>query len=1076
MPTLEEMRAEINRLLPDFETPQFVKNIQTAYQNMPGAAIPQAALSLGSNLVGAPLGAAYGVGKTLLSDKFGTQEGIKLGQQEAGKVMNALRYTPPTRAGREIAETIERLPQTLTGSEMGIGMLPEIWRMPPRISPSDVQVMGARGINTAREIADIPRDFQAAQSGMTRMGANDKPTYGARLQSVAEDIGDVMARRQALRSDEGGTTLPKMDVLSDLVTDMNMYAIKPKGGNWPTTLGSTESLANQRMLGKRLSETQFTTNENDLVTLFEAQVKKYDQQNGTNLSRILIKDYFGEESKGKTPLEQINSFVYDWNEKTKDPEQPPLPTLDRIEKAIPTFNQWVMGPYQKYIRNEQATGLATDPLLAVVNRAEVPLPELFPSARERDYLNLEQVERYRQNALKRLAKDETIDLTQPQYANVGKQTATTPVGKQYEDFLDTDIGILVSPLVLDKEKYPFVSKLNLDAPVYDLQYSLPERNTGFKDISNYVMEGLISGKYNPEKIGNLPPHVVVQDMLKDYQNRLKEEQRSKEAMQTYRLERAKQLQTDTQFGDGSRMVVFNKASYDQDPEMLKRDFGQITKDLNQCIGAGCHGTPDYPGHGPAIEPHTGRPPRGSAGELSYPSYYDMVKDGRGEIVSLIDPDAKYQFTIQIKYDRNPLSQREQEAIAESWVAQNKPDHLDAFLKHKEEYGGGSTLNAIMRNFPEIKQVIADITKANTKKEIRQMRGADNGNVAEAFESHVVDWLNKNADDLSSVEDLDQIPGVMYLGMSSPSLAGQLRDYDQDYDFDTAEEFIDRIKEEKLLPKFFYPGDVENLAYKLGVDLTEAPAKQLSPYDSQIVAEEFERYITDDPESLYAQDNLQDKFVKDINLLTGYPDKYNLPIDIHRKLVKMILSDNQSQINSVISQLDSWVNRNQILPLGFTYSEATDAYNLLNRWYNRHPRKDEDRIWKQYPEDLQAHPNPFDEIKLDQKLPRPSNTNLIQQDLDLYFQGRDRLTPIDNPEANRDIGILMGDQTPAARIPLQMHMKFVRALLAQDDNTRQIRNSLERLRAGDEVPGLTQAQRDNIQTMLEQWLEIYPLRD
>jgi len=116
----------------------------------------EAALSLGSSMIGAPLGAAYGVASNLLSDKFGTQEGIKLGQQKAGEVMNALRYTPPTKAGRDIAQAVERLPQTLTGSEMGTSMLPEIWGMPPRISPSDVQVLGARGINTAREIADIP--------------------------------------------------------------------------------------------------------------------------------------------------------------------------------------------------------------------------------------------------------------------------------------------------------------------------------------------------------------------------------------------------------------------------------------------------------------------------------------------------------------------------------------------------------------------------------------------------------------------------------------------------------------------------------------------------------------------------------------------------------------------------------------------------------------------------------------------------------------------------------------------------------------------------------------------------------
>jgi hypothetical protein len=220
-----------------------------------------------------------------MSDKFGTQEGIQYGQQEAGKVMNALRYTPPTKAGRKIAQSIERLPQTLTGSEMGIGMLPEIWGMPPRISPSDVQVMGARGINAAREIADIPRDFRAAQSGLTRIGAFNEPTYGAKLQGVAQDIGDVMARRQAMRSEEGAPTISGLGTISDLMPETNLYAVKPKGGNWPTNLGSTLPLKEQGKLGEYLSSVQY----DDPVLVFENQLNKHFPRGIDN--RQLLNDW-----------------------------------------------------------------------------------------------------------------------------------------------------------------------------------------------------------------------------------------------------------------------------------------------------------------------------------------------------------------------------------------------------------------------------------------------------------------------------------------------------------------------------------------------------------------------------------------------------------------------------------------------------------------------------------------------------------------------------------------------------------------------------------------------------------------
>jgi len=1081
MPTLEEMRAEINRLLPDVQTPQFVKNIQTAYQNMPGAAIPQAALSLGSNIIGAPLGAAYGVARNLLSDKFGTQEGIQYGQQEAKKVMDAMRYTPPTKAGREIVEGIESLPQKITGSHMGFGMLPEIWGMPPRISPSDVQVMGARGINAAREIGDIPRDFSAAQSGLTRLNAYNEPTYGARMQNVAQDIGDVMARRQAMRSEEGAPVLSGFGTFADLVPDPRMYAVKPKGGNWATTLGSTAPLSEQGLIGKRLDKDQLQDKELVIERLFEEQLEKYDKENGTRLKNYYLQRYWDEPNKGPTKLDRMSSFIYDTNEGFKGTDQPLLPTLDRIQKAIPVFNQWVMGPYQKYMRNQMATGLSTDPLLQVINEANIPLSRLFRSNDELDTnKHTAEAEERRLLAIEQLERS-GVDPTQPQFQDVGRVTATTPVGQQYENVLDYDIA-LNTPRQYGPVTFPFASKLDPKSTVYDVTYSRPRSQSGFKDIKSNVLEGLISGKYDPEKISNLAPSVVVQDMIKDYQNKLKEQQKNEELIETYRVERAKQLQTNTEFPDGSKMVVFNKASYDADPQMLIRDFGQITKDLNQCIGAGCHGTRDYPGHGPALEPHTGRPPRGATGELSYQSYYDMVKDGNGEIISLVDPDSKYQFTIQARYDKKPLSQKEQETIAESWITQNAPQYLDAFLGLKKDIGGGTALASAMRAYPEIKQTIADLNKDNLKLNISQMRGADNGNVAPAYEQHVTDWLNQNADVINRVSDLEQVPGIIDLTDRSSYVIDKLTDYQPDWDFDTLEKFLETVKNEKLLPRFFGAYDIENLANERNIDLTEPPPRELSPFEKDLISDEFDRYILKQPDSLHADNNFNQE--DNLNLLLGNPIRYDLPVDIHRKLVKMILSNNQSLINSVADQLRSFVMTRAVAgeleipkPFGLTDSQATDMFNILNNWYNRNPRKDSG-IWDGFEDDAQRHPNPFDEVKLKEFLARPSHVDLIERDLRLFIENNMRPSMYDTSQVNEDILILMGRPMEEAKIPTALHTKLVKALLNQDEPhlTRQIRNSLTRLRNGDKPNNLTDAQASNVLEMLSAWTERYPLKD
>ena len=141
-------------------------------------------------------------------------------------IAKAIQYQPSSRMANQMLEVAEQAPRVITGSHMGFGPLAETWMPMARgISPDDVRVMGKRAIETGREIRAIPEDFANAQSGITRLNAYNEPTYGARLQAVAEDIGDVTARRQAM----GKSSLAGIPEGFVEVFDPKLYAVRNTG-------------------------------------------------------------------------------------------------------------------------------------------------------------------------------------------------------------------------------------------------------------------------------------------------------------------------------------------------------------------------------------------------------------------------------------------------------------------------------------------------------------------------------------------------------------------------------------------------------------------------------------------------------------------------------------------------------------------------------------------------------------------------------------------------------------------------------------------------------------------------------
>jgi molybdopterin converting factor small subunit len=166
-----------------------------------------------------PVAAIKGVGESLLTSPAGTYTSGKApdyAEQVAKQFMQ--QNAPQTPMAQEfanaIAPTMQNLPAYLGHLQTGR----------PAFTPNDLRVMGAEATRVGRQVKDIPTDFVNAQSGMQRLDPiTGQPTYGAKLQGVAESVGDIAAARRA----EGKSLIPG---IPDIVTpEASLYAVRPQG-------------------------------------------------------------------------------------------------------------------------------------------------------------------------------------------------------------------------------------------------------------------------------------------------------------------------------------------------------------------------------------------------------------------------------------------------------------------------------------------------------------------------------------------------------------------------------------------------------------------------------------------------------------------------------------------------------------------------------------------------------------------------------------------------------------------------------------------------------------------------------
>ena len=152
----------------------------------------EAGLTTASGALAYPLGAVAGIGGTLLSGKYGTQEGIQAGGKVAGDVASALTYQPRTQQGQGIVQNLQQLFEQSKLPPVGLpeaaGFAPVVGaaseqarnlKQPPQalglqsiVQPglrpaSEVPAVMRKPANmTPQQIADVQAAFEAKKAGL----------------------------------------------------------------------------------------------------------------------------------------------------------------------------------------------------------------------------------------------------------------------------------------------------------------------------------------------------------------------------------------------------------------------------------------------------------------------------------------------------------------------------------------------------------------------------------------------------------------------------------------------------------------------------------------------------------------------------------------------------------------------------------------------------------------------------------------------------------------------------------------------------------------------------------------------
>lgn len=941
--SVDDMRHE---LLTKNQTPQFIKNLEALYQVLPQNLITrnvkpltEATATVGSGLAAPFLGIANAVGQNVIN---GNARGPAK-RADSPEFAEPFIYQPRTEGGQEIVESIVRgleaskLPPFIAG---GMGRF--------RFTPDDLRVAGKTAVSDVR---NFPMDYANARAGFQR----EYPTLGS---TVAGGVDTAQTANRALNKAilspadlavqkiTGNPLATSTGVVNELAQFNPLaMAIKPKGGNWPTSLARPDlPLFEQGRIGEYLDES--TVGPDKPLIVWNQKINELgytpewvDYLKLNNASNIPVTDpRYPVLAKKFTEL--INRHIAaNGPNAVGGPPMQFIKPVEEIQASLDAYNKWILeGPHKKYITTQFGTGIETDPVLRAVDEANV---DPFSNLRDRDANlyrerakaevqgNIEAYERALLNFNRfpdrpEMFPDPETTLFYPdaeQFKNVGEVTARTPAGRKLEnaqDFVLADYSSMFHPKYSSdaiKRDFPVSTRLKKDTPVYDILSSGTFDSTGLQDIKKHLLDKLVSGEISPEKLPSVSVESVVKDMIKAQQDRLRRAEKDKGLYLDWRSQNHQQLPADVAFTDadgnptGAKMVVFNADMADANPDLVIRNLSQDTKELNHCVGSCGHGTPDYPNrHVPMVEPHTGTTPKGS--DASYgPNYIRKIKDGQIEIASLRGPNGESKATLELIPDINK----------------------DGDIQYK----------------------------------ISQIKGEGNGKLKPEDVDLVKNWLNSKGDaiKLNAISDLDNLPGVMDLRNTKTH---EISDVYQTIHPDKLDDFFHELIDKKLegneltrerynagyidpfeimsdeIPRFVTVDDLKKAAERNGFDIERRPEDKMTTGDKTNGLNEQDRLILEsEVNNFFDRGQLPDDFAdflpdyqEDVLALIGFNDNfsYRLPQHMHMELTRKLLNQEEYRtwIQSTLREAEA-ANMHDL-----SLAQMENVASIIRNWLRLHP--------------------------------------------------------------------------------------------------------------------------------------------
>ena len=412
----------------------------------------------------------------------------------------------------------------------------------------------------------------------------------------------------------------------------------------------------------------------------------------------------------------VNKIIEDKNSKLPDADKKPLLIMPSAFKDMyAAHNKWLEGPGLKYMMTQMGTGLKNDPLLKDIE------------ARDWNFMGGD-VRDYEREAHRARMTAQDVHMLDPNYnpllGDVGSATTSTEAGRAYENLTDMlvksmpkselgptrglDLTKISAEDILENygDKLPnnvrnyiddfitkwdraeddndmpkleelakeYVEQMNylstqpdlmkeygIDAsltdsafartpehtPVYNLPDYFSSPTNPLDVLSHRVLEDLLKGNIDPSRISNVSVQRIANELWKDELARRAKVKESDADYKNWKVEHRAAMPGDD-LSDGSKMVVYDDTV---EPDALMRGLSADTWELDHCVADSClEPRGDYKGrrYVPGMDPRTGKMvPRPDGDDEHNYRFIDSVIQGESRIASLYDKDNNIQATMEL---------------------------------------------------------------------------------------------------------------------------------------------------------------------------------------------------------------------------------------------------------------------------------------------------------------------------------------------------------------------------------------------------------------------------------------------